>query len=274
MGIEKIGRNNLASKVDVMSRDELSLAFDMKTVISFDDKASMGDALTGEVIISTVKQPEDAFASIQNKGMHAMHLRLEHFFDQVDNYFCSFPVTEADAAKIPDSLDLISNKLASKPVVIGDALPLPAGCPESVEQLLEAALAHHNLGSYDEGLKFLEASRVQLLSLEKQLVDSKNKAGGNMNETNIEDLHLPLPLDMYIRICKGNVYQSCGDDENSLLQYFECLSLANDAQDIEWEMICINNIGMLAYYNMKYETALKCFTRVVTFREQVWKGFA
>ena len=30
--------------------------------------------------------------------------------------------------------------------VIGDALPIPAACPEPVQQLLEAALAHHNLG--------------------------------------------------------------------------------------------------------------------------------
>lgn len=37
-------------------------------------------------------------------------------------------------------------RLPSKPVVIGDALPVPAECPDSVEQLLEASLAHHNLG--------------------------------------------------------------------------------------------------------------------------------
>jgi hypothetical protein len=37
-------------------------------------------------------------------------------------------------------------RLPSKPVVIGDALPVPAQCPDSVEQLLEASLAHHNLG--------------------------------------------------------------------------------------------------------------------------------
>jgi hypothetical protein len=38
-------------------------------------------------------------------------------------------------------------RLPSKPVVIGDALPVPAQCPDSVEQLLEASLAHHNLGT-------------------------------------------------------------------------------------------------------------------------------
>ena len=32
--------------------------------------------------------------------------------------------------------------------VIGDALPIPSSCPEAVQQLLEAALAHHNLGRY------------------------------------------------------------------------------------------------------------------------------
>jgi hypothetical protein len=40
-------------------------------------------------------------------------------------------------------------RLPSKPVVIGDALHVPAQCPDSVEQLLEASLAHHNLGRLD-----------------------------------------------------------------------------------------------------------------------------
>ena len=54
-------------------------------------------------------------------------------------------------------------RMASKPVVIGDALPIPQKCPEAVQQLLEAALAHHNLGSFEESLKFLEAANIQLV---------------------------------------------------------------------------------------------------------------
>ena len=270
ISVEKIGRNNLASKVDVMTKEDLIEAFEVNTTLSFDDNAPMGNSLMGEVTISALTRPEDPYASVQNKGMHAMHLRLEHLFDQVDNYFGTSPAY-GGSAREQDSLDITSTKLASKPVVIGDALPLPVGCPESVEQLLEAALAHHNLGSYDEALKFLEASRVQLLHVEKHIMDVKHKVNGNLSGTYIGTVELPLDMYMYISICKGNVYQSCGDDENSLLVYFEALSKANAAKDVDWEMVCINNIGMLAYYNMKYETALRCFTRVVTFREEVCK---
>ena len=42
---------------------------------------------------------------------------------------------EPDAA----DRDRASTKLTSKPVVIGDAVPVPAICPEPVEQLLQAA---------------------------------------------------------------------------------------------------------------------------------------
>ena len=56
-------------------------------------------------------------------------------------------------------------KLPTKPVVICDALPIPANTPDTIDQLLEAALAHHNLGSFEDSLKFLEASRVQLMEI-------------------------------------------------------------------------------------------------------------
>ena len=35
-------------------------------------------------------------------------------------------------------------------------------------------------------------------------------------------------LEMYIVLCKGNVYQSCGDDEQSMLHYMEGFSKADD----------------------------------------------
>jgi len=277
-----VGRNNLAAKVDVITRNDLEAAFNLKEPISFiegSSKPPAGAALMGEVNIPTLG-PEDAISGTNSAGAHAMHLRLEHLFDQVDHSIPDTYLAEFDLqASISDSLDVTSNKLTSKPVVIGDALPFPVGCPESVEQLLEAALAHHNLGSYDEALKFLEASRIQLLLVEKHLADSKRasaKAGSGSEQNSgkaippsDKDPDLPIDLYAYITICKGNVYQSCGDDENSLLQYFECLSRCQKESNAEWEMICLNNIAMVAYYNMKYSLALKCFAKVVEFREEV-----
>jgi hypothetical protein len=71
------------------------------------------------------------------------------------------------STNLKDDIDDNKIKLPSKPVVIADALPVPSQCPDSVEQLLEASLAHHNLGSYEESLKFLEAARIQLKDIYK-----------------------------------------------------------------------------------------------------------
>ena len=275
MGIEKISRSNLTTKVDVVSKEELVLAYDITTELTFDDKpaSAVGAALFGEVAIPYSEGPQDTYSSLQDKGTYAMHLRLEHLFDQISLKVLS----DVDVEGLPviplETADATSNKLTSKPVVIGDALPLPMGLPESVEQLLEAALAHHNLGSYGEALKFLEAARVQLTSLEKHALEIKKKA--LMTNPDLEpgpiaeDPILPIDFAAYILVCKGNVYQSAGDDENSVLQYFECWARAVADKHGEWEIICINSIGMLAYYNLKYEISLKCFRKVVDYREKV-----
>lgn len=76
-------------------------------------------------------------------------------------------------------------------------------------------------------------------------------------------------LDMYITLCKGNVYQSCGDDEQSLLHYLDGWSAAQQQRDRDWEVICINAIGMLAYYNLRYDVAVLCFHAVVNYRAEV-----
>ncbi len=65
------------------------------------------------------------------------------------------------------------------------------------------------------------------------------------------------------------MYQSCGDDEQSLLNYMEGWAKSKQKQDRDWEMIAINSIGMLAYYNLRYDVALLCFNVVATYREQV-----
>jgi hypothetical protein len=73
----------------------------------------------------------------------------------------------------------------------------------------------------------------------------------------------------YITLCKGNVYQSCGDDEQSLLHYLEGWTAAQHQKDKDWEVICVNAIGMLAYYNLRYDVAILCFHAVVNYRAEV-----
>jgi hypothetical protein len=73
----------------------------------------------------------------------------------------------------------------------------------------------------------------------------------------------------YITLCKGNVYQSCGDDEQSLLHYLEGWTAAQQQKDKDWEVICVNAIGMLAYYNLRYDVAILCFHAVVNYRAEV-----
>lgn len=80
---------------------------------------------------------------------------------------------------------------------------------------------------------------------------------------------VPLDVELYIIACKGNVYQSCGDDELSILQYLKGWSIAAERNERDWEVIFINSIGLLVYYNMQFALALKCFDIVCTYRQEV-----
>jgi hypothetical protein len=77
---------------------------------------------------------------------------------------------------------------------------------------------------------------------------------------------IPLDLELYIMLCKGNVYQSCGDDEQSLLHYMDGWAKAASQGDNDWEIVCLNSIGMLAYYSLRYDVALLCFAAVALYR--------
>lgn len=95
------------------------------------------------------------------------------------------------------------------------------------------------------------------------------------NNTNMKievldsELNVPADVSFYIQACKGNVYQSCGDDEHSLLQYLSAWNQATNSQYHDWEILFINSIGLLAYYNLHFDLALKCFLRVGRYRERV-----
>lgn len=153
-------------------------------------------------------------------------------------------------------------------------------------QSLEAALAHHNLGSYEESLKYLETAKVQLYESERDKILQKKRQERKKllstdkpetldTTTNIKievldsEVIVPFDVTFYILACKGNVYQSCGDDEQSLLQYLSAWETAMIGQHRDWEILFINSIGLLAYYNLHFELALKCFTKVCKYRERV-----
>jgi hypothetical protein len=164
----------------------------------------------------------------------------------------------------------------------------------------------------------------------------------NINGANISDETQQAPIDpdleLYITVCKGNVYQSCGDDEQSLLQYLQGWSRAEalagtgtiealvaaaarsaarakarvrdrdrdrdagtamvvttsaDRDDLsvnstsslglgfgqgsglggnsgaDWLLVCVNAAGMLAYHNIRFDVARRCFEVVARLREQV-----
>lgn len=83
------------------------------------------------------------------------------------------------------------------------------------------------------------------------------------------EIEVPIELDLYVIFCKGNVYQSCGDDELSLLQYLDGWRRAALKRLGEWEMIFLNSCALLAYYNLRYELAAVCFAAVAAYREKV-----
>ena len=264
------------------------------------DSAPLG-GLVGVVNMPTSMRPEDAYSSSLNHSRHAQLLRMDHLFEEIETKMLERlgPGSEVVALLASTSLEEkleTRARLSSKPVVIGDAVPVPSVCPEPVEQLLQAALAHHNLGSFEESLKFMEAARMQIEDIERRAALQRKRAAAAkgplaaaaaavpvadadssmtaLSEPAAEadvspEPQIPLDLDLYIILCKGNVYQSCGDDEQSLLHYLDGWMVATNKGDKDWEIVCLNSIGMLAYYSLRYDVALLCFAAVAQYRAEV-----
>lgn len=193
-------------------------------------------------------------------------------------------------------------------------------------QLLEAALAHHNLGSYEEALKFLEAARSTLIEITRMELEEKRRKAfmkanrqstatsaevkdltSSVSATSIksssipsinnnvtvdhtlglnipgtpqisgvyeaqrseENISISLDIDMYVTICMGNIYQSSGDDEQALSQYQRGWVKAKDSNEMDWAAVCLNSIGLVAYYNLRYELAFQSFLTVGDYRAKV-----
>jgi hypothetical protein len=225
----------------------------------------------GSVIMPSSHKAEDTYQSSANHSRQAMMLRMEHLFDEIESKIlittpkdsAIFQILAEPSGDDMAALETGKARLPTKPIVIGDAVPMPSQCPEMVENLLEAALAHHNLGSFEESLKFLEAARINIVECDRSALAVKT------SPTDITFSSVLFDIQMYIILCKGNVYQSCGDDEQSLLHFMEGYSLAISNADKDWEIICLNSIGVLAYYNVRYDIASLCFNSVSLFRETV-----
>lgn len=269
---------------------------------------------TGTVVQPTVTRPQDMYTAQSSHTRQAMLLRMEHLFDEVEHKLLLEVVPGAEVVALLQQVQAeqgggdgggdtllgtttgagtgtglggtttttpgggVKARLPSKPVVIGDALPVPVHCPETVEQLLEASLAHHNLGSFEEALKFLEAARVQLDELvttstgynfDHHIVAAKKHMQFHLNAAP-KDPPPSFDVYMYILLCKGNVYQSCGDDEQALLQYMDAWHKAHHFRDRDWEIVAINAAGILAFFSLRYEVATLCFHIVHTYRETAY----
>ena len=247
-------------------------------------------SLPGTVVLPSQDHPENQYTGTINHSKHAQLMRMENLFEEIEAKMLSMIPPGSDVLamlsnnSLDDGANESKNKLTSKPVVIGDAVPVPAICPEPVEQLLQAALAHHNLGSFEEALKFMEASRMQLEDIAARLQANAAgvEEGGENNDEkepvekedivpqDVTDSGIPLDLELYITVCKGNVYQSCGDDEQSLLHYLDGWDRAVAQEDKDWEVVCLNSIGMLAYYSLRYDVALLCFASVAIYRAKAY----
>ena len=152
-------------------------------------------------------------------------------------------------------------------------------------------MAYHNLGSFEESLIYLETARAQLTQTERERLLNKKKQdwrksrgpaeqnmiaaaegqkdGSSLQqkiEVHDDEITLPSESKLYIIACKGNVYQSCGDDEQSMLQYMLGWNEAVALGEKDWAAVFINSIGLLSFYNLRYELAWKCFSLVTSFR--------
>lgn len=80
---------------------------------------------------------------------------------------------------------------------------------------------------------------------------------------------IPFDIDMYITVCMGNIYQSSGDDEQALVQYQKGWAKAKAHDEFDWATVCLNSIGLVAYYNLRYELGYQCFLTVADYRVKV-----
>ena len=134
--------------------------------LEMDSRTGGSLKMQGTVTLPSQSRPENQYTGTLSHSRYAQLMRMDNLFEEIESKVLRMLEPGCDILQmisLPNDENLdAKSRLASKPVVIGDAVPVPVICPEPVEQLLQAALAHHNLGSFEEALKFLEAARMQM----------------------------------------------------------------------------------------------------------------
>jgi len=221
----------------------------------------------------------DQYTSSLKHDRQAMLFKMQHLFTEVESLLLADPTSNSGSIikiitinRNAEKSYSSSQRFASKPVVISDAIPLPSGqCSPLVEQLLQSALAHHNLGSYQEALDFLDGAKGQFkepksTSSNTDQVQEVQNRRMSPNQSNLGEL--PFEIEMYITLSKGNLYRSRDEDELAMVCYMGGWKRAQKIGNKEWGVIFVNSIGVLAYYSIRYDIALMCFDTVVQFREE------
>jgi tetratricopeptide (TPR) repeat protein len=262
------------------SRRQRSMSEKIEIKVSSLDEVSM---YSDEEVLPQSSYPGmrclDQYTSSLKHDRQAMLFKMQHLFTEVESLLLADPTSNGGSLikiitlnRNAEKSYSSSQRFASKPVVISDAIPLPSGqCSPLVEQLLQSALAHHNLGSYQEALDFLDGAKGQFkepksTSTNTDHVQEVQNRRMSLNQVNLGEL--PFEIEMYITLSKGNLYRSRDEDELAMACYMGGWKRAQKIGNKEWGVIFVNSIGVLAYYSIRYDIALMCFDTVVHFREE------
>jgi tetratricopeptide (TPR) repeat protein len=236
-----------------------------------DKENKAGEAFGMQLTLPSTSRPEDPYLSNLEHTRQAMLMRVNFLVDEIEVMAKEYFTSLSNANELQKYLSLTQyiedqfdpkSKYSSKPQVIGDAVGIPK-CPTQINQFLQAALAHHNLGNVDEALKFLEAAKVMVDDISKKLLPNPDLTMEEVRrlEKEYKDVS-PVELHFFIILSKGNIYQTCGDDEQAIGHYLEGRTKAKDKKNKDWEIIFLNALGIMAYYNVQYQVSAICFKAV------------
>lgn len=162
LGLERMSQNS--SVRDGLGSPSGNRTQTLSATVQGDSYPTPGqtNAFSGTVVLPSSEQPED-LSSNMTHARQAMVMRIDQLFSDLEDKLKTpanmsrFPCSELESMLAPlvpgdhpMTPDQKKRNLLNKPVVIGDAIPIPnsSQCHESVEQMLQAALAHHNLGNH------------------------------------------------------------------------------------------------------------------------------
>lgn len=215
----------------------------------------------------------DQYMGNSDYSKEAFILKIEKLFDSVLQEFessdSSIQFIQQARDLCSQSSNMKSEKLLSSPVVIFDTIAPPKYFPDDIIRLINNAMAHNNLGNIEESLKSLHVVRVHGNNWIQSTSKEKTDLFYDMEINPEQEAILPHDFEVYLSISKGNLYQSCGDDEQAVIQYLAGLQAAKKNKFSDWEYVCMNCLGVVAYYNYRFDVAMTCFLSVANYRNMV-----